>query len=194
MNNHNGNHRTEFIFSGFGGQGVMFVGQLLAYAAMDAGFNVTWIPSYGPEMRGGTAHCTTIVSERTIGSPISPRPHVAVVMNTPSFTKYESLVRPDGLLVVNTALVSGTSRREDIEVLDIPATTMAEALGNVRAANMVLLGAALTARPALPLAVLHTALEAHLPAHHRNVLAINHAALDAGEAAVLAVRKQHPSG
>ncbi|MBL8132962.1 MAG: 2-oxoacid:acceptor oxidoreductase family protein [Anaerolineae bacterium] len=185
MNNHNGNDRTEFVFSGFGGQGVMFVGQLLAYAAMDAGFNVTWIPSYGPEMRGGTAHCTTIVSRKPIGSPMSPRPHVAVVLNLPSFTRYEPLVREGGLLVVNSALVSLTSHRQDMRTLDIPATTIAENLGSVRAANMVLLGAALTAQPALPLAAAHSALEAHLPPQHRSLLALNHAALDAGAAVVL---------
>lgn len=93
---------TSIIISGFGGQGVLFAGQLLAYAGMDAGKHVTWIPSYGPEMRGGTAHCVVIISDDVIGAPIVTRPDITVVLNQPSFDKYEPLVKPGGLLVVNS--------------------------------------------------------------------------------------------
>ncbi|MBN1935456.1 MAG: 2-oxoacid:acceptor oxidoreductase family protein, partial [Anaerolineae bacterium] len=95
----------EIIFSGFGGQGALFAGQLLTYAGMDAGWNVTWIPSYGPEMRGGTAHCTVIISDAPVGSPIIRNPTIAVVLNPLSMDKYEPLLKPGGLLVVNSTLV-----------------------------------------------------------------------------------------
>src|SRR5512136_3393528 len=94
----------DIIFSGFGGQGALFAGQLLAYAAMDQGREVTWIPSYGPEMRGGTAHCTVVIADEPIGSPIVRRPTIAIAMNLPSVAKYGTLVRPDGLLIVNSSL------------------------------------------------------------------------------------------
>ena len=111
----------EVIFSGFGGQGALFAGQLLTYAGMDAGWQVTWIPSYGPEMRGGTAHCTVILSDQPIGSPIIRNPTVAVVLNPLSMEKYESLVKPGGVLVVNSTLVKQQTVRDDIKVVYIPA-------------------------------------------------------------------------
>ena len=94
----------EIIFSGFGGQGALFAGQLLAYAALDSGLQVTWIPSYGPEMRGGTAHCTVIVADEPIGSPLVHRPAAVVALNLPSFEKYEPRVKPGGLMVYNESL------------------------------------------------------------------------------------------
>ncbi|MCS7071387.1 MAG: 2-oxoacid:acceptor oxidoreductase family protein, partial [Anaerolinea sp.] len=169
-----------FVFAGFGGQGVMFAGQLLAYAAMDAGLEVAWIPSYGPEMRGGTAHCLTAISDRPIGSPIVQHPKVAIVFNNPSFEKYEPLVAHDGLLVVNISLVACTSKRTDLTEVLVPATQIATQLGSIRVTNMVLLGAALTARPVLPLEALYSALEKHIPAHRRNLLDLNLAAVRRG--------------
>jgi len=169
-----------FVFAGFGGQGVMFAGQLLAYAAMDAGLEVAWIPSYGPEMRGGTAHCLTVISDRPIGSPMVQHPKVAVVFNNPSFEKYEPVVAHDGLLVVNVSLIPHTSKRTDLTEILVPATQIATQLGDVRVTNMVLLGAALTARPVLPLDALFSALERHIPAHRRGLLAINTEALRRG--------------
>src|SRR5512138_2398719 len=97
--------QQELIVSGFGGQGALFAGQLLAYAALDAGKHVTWIPSYGPEMRGGTAHCTVIVSDEPIGAPMVRRPTSAIVLNLPSFDKYEPLVRAGGWMVYNSSLI-----------------------------------------------------------------------------------------
>lgn len=172
--------QQAFVFSGFGGQGVMFVGQLLAYTAMDAELDVTWIPSYGPEMRGGTAHCFVVISARPIGSPLVARPHAAVVFNIPSFDKYESIVAPGGYLVVNSSLVEREPVRTDIHTLMIPATEIADELGNARLTNMVLLGAMLQANPVLTLEQLKQALDAHIPTHRRHLLNLNFDAVDAG--------------
>ena len=116
----------EIIFSGFGGQGALFAGQLLAYAALDFGLQVTWIPSYGPEMRGGTAHCTVIVSDEAIGSPLVRRPASVVALNLPSFEKYEPLVKPGGLLVYNESLIPARPSRTDIRYVAVPANVIAE--------------------------------------------------------------------
>lgn len=172
--------QQEIVFSGFGGQGVMFVGQLLAYAAMDAGLHVTWIPSYGPEMRGGTAHCFVTVSDRAIGSPIVQHPQAAVVFNNPSFEKYEPLVACDGTLVVNRSLVLRQSVRTDINTLYIPATEIADEIGSVKVTNLVLLGALLEAHSILPVAAIETALEKHIAAHRRDLLELNYQAVQRG--------------
>jgi 2-oxoglutarate ferredoxin oxidoreductase subunit gamma len=172
--------QEEFLFAGFGGQGVMFAGQLLAYAGMDEGMEVTWIPSYGPEMRGGTAHCYVVLSDKPIGSPIVSRPKVALVFNNPSFEKYESLVAPGGVLVRNASLISQASGRTDITELAVPATGLADDLGNLRLANVVMLGAMLTVHPILSIDAIKHALDGHIPEHRRNMLDINYQALDKG--------------
>src|SRR5690242_18806962 len=100
----------EIVFSGFGGQGALFAGQLLAYAALDQGKQVTWIPSYGPEMRGGTAHCTVVVSDDPIGSPMARHPGIVVALNQPSFLKYEPLVKPGGLMIYNRSLIDAQAQ------------------------------------------------------------------------------------
>jgi 2-oxoglutarate ferredoxin oxidoreductase subunit gamma len=179
--------QTEIILSGFGGQGALFAGQLLAYAAMDDGRHVTWIPSYGPEMRGGTAHCTVIVSNDDIGSPLVRYPTAAVVMNLPSFDKYEPLVAPGGVLVVNTSLVNHPAKRADIRVISVPANAIAEDIGAGKMANVVLLGALVAATGVLPLEVVEHALDSHLPAKHRALLNANRAALQRGAALAEAV-------
>jgi 2-oxoglutarate ferredoxin oxidoreductase subunit gamma len=171
---------VEFVFAGFGGQGVMFAGQLLAYAALHEGLEVTWIPSYGPEMRGGTAYCLVVVSACPIGSPLVKRPKVAVVFNNPSFEKYEPLVAQDGLLVANISLIGRTSRRSDVTELGVPATQIAGQLGDTRVTNMVLLGAALTSWPVFPLSAVHHALDKHIPEHRHNLLPLNLEALERG--------------
>jgi 2-oxoglutarate ferredoxin oxidoreductase subunit gamma len=114
--------QEEIIISGFGGQGALFAGQLLAYTALDQGKEVTWIPSYGPEMRGGTAHCTVIIGDEPIGSPIVRQPSTAIVMNLPSHEKYGKLVQSGGLLVVNSSLVPAECDRNDIREVRIPAS------------------------------------------------------------------------
>lgn len=176
--------QEQILFAGFGGQGVMFVGQLLAYAAMDANYEVTWIPSYGPEMRGGTAHCTVVMSDKPIGSPIVSNPGIAVAFNNPSFEKYEPIVAAKGLLVYNASLIDQEPQRTDIQTLAVPATDIADELGNLRLTNIVMLGAVLAARPLLTLDQLRHALEGHIPSHRRNLLDLNLQALERGAALV----------
>lgn len=170
----------EIIISGFGGQGTLFAGQLLTYTAMDEGWHVTWIPSYGPEMRGGTAHCTVIISGDDIGSPIIRQPTLCIVMNPESMEKYEPLVRPGGLLVANSTLVRDRSLRADIDTLYVPANDLASELGNVRMANVVLLGAMLARREVVPIEGLRRTLDLHIPENRRSIIEPNKRALDRG--------------
>ena len=121
--------QTEIIFAGFGGQGILFAGQVVAYAAMDAGMQVTWIPSYGPEMRGGTANCTVIVADEEIGSPTVRNPKAALAFNLPSFDKYEPLVVPGGVMIANASLINRGFQREDLSTVMIPANEIAESIG-----------------------------------------------------------------
>ncbi|HET9221239.1 MAG TPA: 2-oxoacid:acceptor oxidoreductase family protein [Roseiflexaceae bacterium] len=170
----------DIIFSGFGGQGALFAGQLLAYAALGAGRNVTWIPSYGPEMRGGTAHCTVIVSDQAIGSPLVRHPSNVVALNNPSVEKYEPLLAPGGCLIYNASLVTRLIERGDIRAVAIPASDVAAELGDRRLLNMVMLGALLDQTGVLPLAVVERAIEEHLPERHRGLLELNRQALRRG--------------
>jgi 2-oxoglutarate ferredoxin oxidoreductase subunit gamma len=117
--------QTEVFLAGFGGQGVMFAGQVLSYAAMDAGKEVTWIPSYGPEMRGGTANCTVVIADEEIGSPLVKNPPAVIVMNLPSLDKYESTVKPGGVLVVNSSMVDRDVSRSDITWVSLPCNEIA---------------------------------------------------------------------
>ncbi|GIV63158.1 MAG: 2-oxoacid:acceptor oxidoreductase family protein [Chloroflexota bacterium] len=172
--------QTEIIIAGFGGQGILFAGQLLAYAAMDNGLETTWIPSYGPEMRGGTANCTVIIADEEIGSPVVRNPQVAIVMNRPSLDKYEPLVKPGGLLVVNSSIIDRTPERKDIQVVLVPANDIAEQLGDRRMANMVMLGAFLANLPVLDLGAIEKALQEHLPERHHKLLPKNYQALREG--------------
>ena len=133
--------QNEVMFAGFGGQGIMLIGQMLAYAGMGEGKNVVWLPSYGPEMRGGTAYCTVVVSDRDIGSPIIDRPKSIAVLNRPSLDKFHTKVKAKGLLVINTSLIDATTDRTDIDVLNVPANDIALELGTGKAANMCVLGA-----------------------------------------------------
>ena len=130
----------QVILAGFGGQGMLLAGQLLAYAGLAENKNVSWLPSYGPEMRGGTANCSVIVSDDEVGSPIVTEADTVIVMNRPSLDKYESYVRKGGLLIINSTLIDKKATRNDIEVLYVPANDLAEQAGSVKAANMVVLG------------------------------------------------------
>ena len=174
--------QQEIIISGFGGQGTLFAGQLLAYAAMDSGYQVTWIPSYGPEMCGGKARCTVIVSDEEIGSPLVRRPSAAIVLNIPSMEAFEPAIKSGGVLVVNSSLVPQKSERTDINVLYIPASDMAIELGNVRIANVICLGALVQAAGIVSLEAIEQALDAHLPERHRKLLGLNSEALRKGAA------------
>ncbi len=132
---------TSVIMAGFGGQGLMFIGKLLAYSAMKRGLHVTWIPSYGPEMRGGTANCTVVVSSEPIGSPVIQKPESLIVMNNPSLEAFEPRLKAGGLLFLNADLVTRPATRTDINVIALPANDEAVRVGEHRAANMVVFGA-----------------------------------------------------
>lgn len=170
----------ETVFAGFGGQGVLFAGQLLTYSGMAEGLYVTWIPSYGPEMRGGTANCTVIVSEEIIGAPVVRNPTAAVVMSRPSMEKYEPLVKPGGVMIVNASLIDMKSQRDDIRVLYVPASDIATELGNVRMANMVALGALIGATGLVSYDTVMQQLDEHLSARQRKWLEPNGQALKKG--------------
>ena len=132
---------TNVVMAGFGGQGLMFIGKLLAYCAMQRGLHVTWIPSYGPEMRGGTANCTVVISDEPIGSPVITSPESIIIMNNPSLEAFEKGLRDGGLLFVNSSLVTQEVKRKDVELISVPANDLAVEVGEKRAANMVMLGA-----------------------------------------------------
>lgn len=172
--------QKEIIIAGFGGQGVLFAGQVLAYAAMDLCKEVTWIPSYGPEMRGGTANCTVVIGDEEIGSPLVENPPAAIVLNLPSYDKYEPLVQKGGVLVVNSSMVDRTARRDDITTIYVNANEIAEEIGDRKLTNMVTVGALLSQLPEISLEALEEALKAHLPARHHKLLPSNYAALQRG--------------
>ena len=133
--------QSEVIFAGFGGQGILLIGKILAYTAMEEGREVAWIPSYGPEMRGGTAYCTVVISDRPIGSPIIRNPMHLVAMNRPSLEKFAPMVKPGGVILINSSLIPIRSQRSDVDELIVPVNDIAKKLGNVRAANIVALAA-----------------------------------------------------
>jgi 2-oxoglutarate ferredoxin oxidoreductase subunit gamma len=174
--------QTEVVIAGFGGQGVLFAGQMLAFAAMDYGKEVTWIPSYGPEMRGGTANCTVIVADEEIGSPLVRYPQAVLALNLPSLDKYESAVLPGGVLIVNSSLTNRSVIRTDIKAVMIPANEIAEELGNKRLVNVIMLGALLEMTPILPFDAVEEAVKNHLPERHKHLLSVNLEALRRGKA------------
>jgi 2-oxoglutarate ferredoxin oxidoreductase subunit gamma len=173
--------QTEIMIAGFGGQGVLFAGQVLAYAAMDNGKEVTWIPSYGPEMRGGTANCTVIISDEEIGSPLVRNPRGVIAMNLPSLDKYEPMLIEGGSLIVNASLVNRSIERDDVQLVLIPANEIAETLGDKRMTNIVMVGALLAKIPVLSIEAIEKALEDHLPERHKKLLPLNFQALRAGD-------------
>ena len=133
--------QNDVVCAGFGGQGVLLIGKVLAYAGMKAGKEVSWFPSYGPEMRGGTANCTVVISDKPIGSPVIQHPRSLIAMNLPSLDKFEPMVRDKGFVLINTSLVNREPARDDLIVLKVPASAIAIEEGSPRAANMVALGA-----------------------------------------------------
>lgn len=133
--------QKEVMFAGFGGQGILLMGKILASAAMEEGFQVGWIPSYGPEMRGGTAYCMVVISDGPIGSPIIKNPTHLVAMNRPSLDKFASTVKPGGVILIYKSLIPVDSGRDDVDELFVPATDIAKDLGEIRSANIVALAA-----------------------------------------------------
>jgi len=174
----------ELVIAGFGGQGVMLMGQLLSYAGMHDGKNVSWIPSYGPEMRGGTANCSVVISDELIGSPIVSEPTTAIVMNLPSLSRFEPTVRPGGLLIYNSSLIDKAPERTDIRVIAVPANELAIELGSDKVANMVVLGAYLEATGAVSVEALKDCLSEVIPARRQDLIPMNVQALARGAALV----------
>lgn len=170
------------IMSGFGGQGVMSMGQVVCYAGLAEGKEVSWLPSYGPEMRGGTANCMVVVSDEPVGSPIVSRPDALIIMNRPSLDRFEGLLKPGGLMVINTSMCDKEPTRKDIQVVKVPATDIASELGNIRVANMVALGAFLAVKPIVKIESIVEALQEHLPEHQKKHVPLNKLALETGAA------------
>lgn len=178
--------QEDIIIAGFGGQGLLFAGQTLAQAAMLENKQVTWFPSYGPEMRGGTANCTVIVSDEEIGSPIVQNPGSAIIMNIPSLDKYEPLMKKGGLLLVNSSIADSPPRRTDIRYLPIKANYVALEMGNDKLACMIMLGAYCAFKEIVSRDSLAAALEEILAPKRLHLLDPNIRALEAGRQAALA--------
>jgi 2-oxoglutarate ferredoxin oxidoreductase subunit gamma len=168
------------VFAGFGGQGVLFSGRVLAQAAMMAGKDVTWITSYGPEMRGGTANCAVKISDKKIGAPVITNPSVAVVMNKASFDKFAPSVNNDGLLIVNTSIVKDVEYPKGIKILEVKANDIAHELGNDGTANMVVLGALIKATNILSKEEIFKALDEIIGEKRPHLLPINKKSIEAG--------------
>lgn len=172
----------EGIFiAGFGGQGVILAGRIICLAAMGEGKHVSHIPSYGAEMRGGTANCSVVVSDEDIASPLVPRPSVCIVLNTPSLIKFQPIVRAGGLLILNKSLIDMVPDRTDIEILAVAANDIAEKAGSYKSANMVALGALLKKRPSIAsVDSVAACLDSAVSARHRELNEINRRALAQG--------------
>jgi 2-oxoglutarate ferredoxin oxidoreductase subunit gamma len=172
--------QREVVFAGFGGQGVMTAGQLLAYAGMDEGKHVIWIPSYGPEMRGGTANCTVVISDSRIGSPIINNPMSACVFNRPSLERFGPAIKKGGLLLINSTLIDIKSGRDDITEMLIPANEVAIKVGSPKAANMVMLAAYVEATDIVSFDTLTTMLKEKLGTRKKELFDINLKAFEEG--------------
>ena len=171
----------DVIIAGFGGQGVMLIGNLLAYAGMNQGLNVTYIPVYGPEMRGGTANCTVVISDEDIGSPLIRNPKSLIIMNRPSLDKFQPRLEKGGVQVVNSSLVDPKSaNKKQVRTVPVPANEIADKLGNTRMANMVALGAYVQATGIVPLKTVQDSLKNVVSAHYKHMIPKNAKALQAG--------------
>ena len=174
----------QIICAGFGGQGVMMMGQVLAYAGMTEGKHVTWLPSYGPEMRGGTANCSVIISDDPVGAPVVTEPDIAFVMNKPSLDKFAEKVVPGGCLFVNASLIDETCERADIDVYYIPAGELAAKAGSGKTANVAALGAYLSAKGAVTREGIIAGIKKVLGETKAALLPMNKRALELGGATV----------
>ena len=175
----------EIIIAGFGGQGVLLMGRLIAQAGMLEGKQVSWMPSYGPEMRGGTANCTVIVSSEEVASPVVSNPSSLIAMNQPSLDKFEPLVEKGGIIIVNQSLISRGVKRDDVEVAEVPANDIANELGNLRVANMVILGSYIAKSKSVKMETIFQSLEEALSRQSQEILALNKEALGRGAKIVL---------
>ncbi len=172
---------SQIIIAGFGGQGLLFTGKVLAYAGLMENRQLSWLPSYGPEMRGGTANCNVILSDDPIGSPIVDHPNILVVMNAPSLDKYEKTVIPGGKIFLDSTLITRKVERDDVEVYYIHATQMAADMGVTGLANMILLGAVIEKTACIKEETLPEALHHVIPARKAEMFDFNMKAIQAGK-------------
>ena len=170
----------ETIMAGFGGQGLLFSGKVLAYAGLLEGRELSWLPSYGPEMRGGTCNCSVIISDEPVGSPIIAHPNVLMVMNEPSLDKFEDSVAPGGTIFVDSSLIARKVRRTDVDVVYIPATQMATEMEATSLANMIILGAIVEKLGCVKSGTMLDALKHTISARKANLLDLNLKAVEAG--------------
>lgn len=171
----------EIIFAGFGGQGVLSMGRIIAYAGLNEGKEVSWMPSYGPEMRGGTANCIVIVSEKRISSPIITKFDSAILLNQPSVDKFESAVKPGGLLIYEKSTIIHPPTRNDIDVVCISAIEEADKLKAKPVSNMIMVGAFLEKAPLVSIETIVNTLKKVLPERHHNLIPVNEKALIRGK-------------
>lgn len=170
----------DVIIAGFGGQGVILIGNLLAQAAMEHGQNVTFIPVYGAEMRGGTANCTVVISDDPIGAPIVARPQALIAMNGPSLVKFQPQLQANGVQIVNSSLIEESALNPALNTVFIPVNDLADKIGNPKLVNMVALGALIKATNCLPLDIVKRALGSVISKHYQHLVPQNEAALDCG--------------
>ena len=172
--------KREIILSGFGGQGVMSIGKNLAEAGVVEGLEVSWVPSYGPEMRGGTANCTVILSDERIGAPLVEEATEIVVMNRPSLLKFEKVVRPGGIVFINSSIVPDKVTRDDVRAVYVPCDEIAAELGNPKVGNMVMLGAYIGATGALKVVTIQQMIEEMFTGKKAKLVPLNLEALQRG--------------
>ena len=172
------------IFAGFGGQGVLLIGQLIAYAGMYEGRNVSWLPSYGPEMRGGTANCSVVVSDDPIASPVLSMADCVIAMNTPALEKFEANVNPGGKLFINSSIIEKKATRTDIDVYYVPCNEIADQLGNPKVLNMAMLGAFLEATNVVKVDSVLDALLYKLGEKKAKLIPLNRQAIEMGAASI----------
>lgn len=171
---------TEIILAGFGGQGILFAGKILAYCGLIDEKELSWLPSYGPEMRGGTANCSVCISDEPIGSPLVTAPDCLIAMNGPSYTKFIDAVKPNGLVLVDNSVVDAVCTRDDIKVIALPATDMATNEGLNGSANMILLGRMLAETGLFSIDVVQKAMEKCIPPKRAHLIEANMKAIQIG--------------
>ncbi|MDD6095174.1 MAG: 2-oxoacid:acceptor oxidoreductase family protein [Clostridia bacterium] len=171
---------TNILLAGFGGQGILFAGKFLAYNGLIEEKQISWLPSYGPEMRGGTANCSVIISDEPVGSPIVTNPDVLIVMNLPSLDKYEKAVVPGGKIFVDSTLIDRKVAREDVDVFYIPATQMAKQMGAPTLANMIISGKLIKETGVVSYGKVEAALKKVVSAKHADLLSVNLEAVTKG--------------
>lgn len=172
---------TNIVLAGFGGQGLLFAGKMLAYAGLVEGKEISWLPSYGPEMRGGTCNCSVCISDEVIGSPLIVNPDVLIAMNLPSYDKFIDAVEPGGIVIIDSTMVKAENHRDDITFIEVPATEMAAEKGLKGLANVILVGKLVKQTGCVTDESLEKALPKCISARKANLLDANKQALSMGE-------------